>query len=100
MGNRTLTPGSFCIPHIPAGAPFPSQGMVGKSKWLAKGRSIKRHSVSHFCGTVCQTNPFEQAFVCSYDYTEHGGGGQQVAINSGRAESISNGVNYTNWGLA
>lgn len=92
--NRTLAAASFCISQIPAGTLFLSQGTVGKSKWPAKGSSIKWHSVNKLCGTICQINPLEQALVCSYNYTKHDG--QLIAINSVRTESITNCANYTN----
>lgn len=82
--NRTLTARPFCISQIPAGTLLLSLGMVGKSKWLAKGRSIKWYNINKLCGTICQINPLEQALVCSYNYTEYDG--QLVAINSVRAE--------------
>lgn len=69
--NTTFTAGCFCISQIPAGTLLLSQGMVGTSKWPAKGRSIKWHSVNKLCGTICQINPLEQFLVCSYNYTEH-----------------------------
>lgn len=92
--KRTPTAPPFCISQTPAGAPFLSQGMVGSSKWLAKGRSIKEHSINKLLWDSLSKKSIWTT-ICVFRQSHWKWWGQPVAINSGRAESTTNCVNYT-----